>query len=1031
MYLKSNLIQFLKTDESILDFIEEYALDGLWFWNAEDSNRSWVNTKLKSVLGYQQKDNDVALNQQFIHFFKQDFFLNTIDYSVEKGGYFHQFTYFHENGNKLVMDCKMLNVFDEKKKMLGVLGANTFACQVDIDANKVVLDLDFFNQLKKNEEILKESSQMARVGSWEMNLNTGALYWSKVTCEIHEVPDNFQPCLADGINFYKEGISRDTITKAVEDCIALEKTFDVELQLITAKGNEIWVRAIGKADFSASNDKRIFGVFQDINQIKKIAVEHTQTTELLAKLATQVPGTLFQFQLFDTGESYFPYTSRNFINSNNYYEMTPQQRSAYYFQHIHSEDLPIIMQKVQQSAKTLTTLSFQYRYHDENRGTLWIALVANPERLVNSVLWHGYSIEITESKKVEDELKDTKRLLQESNKLAMIGAWESNLNTGESNWSDFTREIFGINEAFQPSIETINTFFKEGESRDAISRALNSCINDGQPFNLELEMTNNFGDDIWVRIIGYADFSESNNKRIFGSIQDISYIKEIEIVKEASNILLTKLTKQLPGVLYQFEVNRNGGSSIIYHSNDFFEIKGFNKMSSAEKANAFWKIIHPEDFQEMTGLIMQAVKSFSKFEHEYRVCLPDGTIKWVHSIAKPERVKNGVLFHGYLFDITQQKEIELAFQRTRNLLEESSRVAKLGGWSFDLKTKVIHWSNLIKEILGTPADFNPSLESGIIFYKEGHYRDSVRIALKNCLEEGIPFDIESKIINTAGKEIWIRVAGKAEKTKGEVNRIYGIFQDIEHLKVAEAHKEKLQKLELLLAKEKELNAIKSRYLTLTSHEFRTPLAAILGSTELIEMTSDFIENKSVSEKIHKHIEIIKLQIDRLSFMIKDVLSLENTGADTTRLTTQSFSIKTFVSDLRQSLSSNQTLELFLPDDDKEIISDKTLLDVILNNLLNNAFKYSRLSNQNPELQLTYLDKSIEIAIKDYGIGIPAKEQDQVFEAFFRASNSIRTEGTGFGLSVAKELTERLGGNITFHSVEGEGSTFLLNIPYFI
>jgi len=90
---------------------------------------------------------------------------------------------------------------------------------------------------------------MARVGGWEMDLNTGALYWSKVTCEIHEVPETYQPYLADGINFYKEGISRDTITKAVEDCIALEKTFDVELQLITAKGNEIWVRAIGKADF--------------------------------------------------------------------------------------------------------------------------------------------------------------------------------------------------------------------------------------------------------------------------------------------------------------------------------------------------------------------------------------------------------------------------------------------------------------------------------------------------------------------------------------------------------------------------------------------------------------------------------------------------------------------------------------------------------------------------------------------------------------------------------------------------------------
>lgn len=1033
MFFKSTLLNILNTNEAILDFIEEYALDGLWFWDSVDTNNSWVNTKLKSVLGYKLRPNDIALTQQFTSFFKQESLLKAIDYTINHGNYFHQFSYFHESGNTIVMDCNMLQVFDENEKMIGVLGANTFAYEVNNGSNKVVLDLDFFNQLKRNKEILKECSQMARVGGWEIDLNTGALYWSNVTCEIHEVPDNFQPYLDDGINFYKEGISREIITKAVEDCISLEKPFDIELQIITAKGNEIWVRAIGKADFKNPNKKRIYGVFQDINQIKKTAIEHNRTTKLLTNLATQVPGTLFQFQLLDTGESYFPYASRNFINSEKYNEMTPQERSTYYFQHIHPQDLPIIMQKVRQSAKTLLKLSFLYRYQDECRGTLWISLVANPERLENGVLWHGYSIEITESKKIEDELKDTKRLLQESNKLAKIGAWEYNLDTGESSWSDFTREIFGINginENFQFTIDSISNFFKEGKNREAIINALNQCFTYGQSFNLELEMTKNVGDDLWVRTIGYANFSDPKNERIFGSIQDISYVKKIEIAKEEANILLTKLTQQLPGVLYQFEVYRNGSSAIIYHSNDFFEIDGFNKMSSTQKANAFWEIIHPEDFQEISGLITQAVKSLSQFEHEYRICLLDGTLKWVHSIAKPERTKNGVLFHGYLFDITQQKEIELEFQRTRNLLEESSRVAKLGGWSFDLKTNVVHWSNLIKEILGTPMDFNPSLVTGMAFYKEGHYRDLVKLTLENCLREGTPFDIESKIINTAGNEVWIRVAGKAELTKGEVNRVYGIFQDIEHLKVAEAHKDKLQKMELLLAKEKELNAIKSRYLALTSHEFRTPLAVILASTELIEMTTDFVENKSVSEKILKHIKIIILQIERLSFMIKDVLSLENTVDNRQSITAQAFYIRTFILDLYQRLPSNQTLELFLPNNDKEITSDRILLEYILNNLLNNAFKYSRLSYQNPELQLTYLDNSIQIAIKDYGIGIPVKEQDQVFEAFFRASNSIRTEGTGFGLSVAKELAERIGGFITFNSIENEGSTFILNIPYF-
>lgn len=150
----------------------------------------------------------------------------------------------------------------------------------------LVIYLEDITADKRELELLQTAETVAKIGGWEVDLQKNSLYWTKTTKDIHEVPEDFIPDLAQGINFYKEGIHREKITELVSAAIEEGKPWDTELIIITAKGNEIWVRAKGEVE--AVNDKpiRIIGTFQDIDERKKIELAHKEITERL-KIATQ------------------------------------------------------------------------------------------------------------------------------------------------------------------------------------------------------------------------------------------------------------------------------------------------------------------------------------------------------------------------------------------------------------------------------------------------------------------------------------------------------------------------------------------------------------------------------------------------------------------------------------------------------------------------------------------------------------------------------------------------------------------------
>jgi two-component system, LuxR family, sensor kinase FixL len=230
-----------------------------------------------------------------------------------------------------------------------------------------------------------------------------------------------------------------------------------------------------------------------------------------------------------------------------------------------------------------------------------------------------------------------------------------------------------------------------------------------------------------------------------------------------------------------------------------------------------------------------------------------------------------------------------------------------------------------------------------------------------------------------------------------------------------------------LRREKELNEMKSRFVTLASHEFKTPLSVILSSVSLIEK---YPETDQQDKRV-KHIQRIKSNVDNLKQILNDFLSLEKleggivknhpVDTDLTSL------VREIIQDMETALKEGRLIQLHMDGLPRHITVDNQLLRNVLNNLIANAIKYSP-ENVEIDCTLVYQTCAVDIHIKDRGIGIPSEEQAQLFERFFRATNSAGISGTGLGLSIVKKYLDVMGGEIRLTSTPGQGSTFTVSLP---
>jgi len=230
-----------------------------------------------------------------------------------------------------------------------------------------------------------------------------------------------------------------------------------------------------------------------------------------------------------------------------------------------------------------------------------------------------------------------------------------------------------------------------------------------------------------------------------------------------------------------------------------------------------------------------------------------------------------------------------------------------------------------------------------------------------------------------------------------------------------------------LEKEKELNSLKSRFISMASHEFKTPLSSILSSSSLI---GKYNTDEQMTDRL-RHIDRIKTSVYHLNHVLSDFLSV--TRLDEGRLDPNitEFDISAMKEDLQAELDNllkqDQSLIFHLDPTSIKLVSDKNILRNILYNLLSNAIKYSG-EGKPIHCSMVMDGHFLKIEIKDEGIGIPEVDQKHIGSRFFRASNAIYIAGTGLGLNIVISYLNALHGNFNFVSEEGVGTTITITLP---
>ncbi len=271
-------------------------------------------------------------------------------------------------------------------------------------------------------------------------------------------------------------------------------------------------------------------------------------------------------------------------------------------------------------------------------------------------------------------------------------------------------------------------------------------------------------------------------------------------------------------------------------------------------------------------------------------------------------------------------------------------------------------------------------------------------------------------------ELNLQLEQKVEARTKELNQtIKELKEEVSKRKDAE------NKIMESLRKERELNELKTKFLSLVSHEFKTPLSGILTSAML---AGKYTETEQ-QDKREKHLRTIQNKVKYLNNILNDFLSIERLESGKATYKFDAFPLSKVVNEViynaNMLLKDGQRINYPSNIDDLTLDFDEKILELSLTNLIHNSLKYSP---EHTVIDVSVLPEKdfLSIAIKDEGMGIPEKEQKFIFNKYFRAENALLDQGTGIGLNIVKSHLESLGGTITFESEEHKGSTFTISIP---
>lgn len=517
-------------------------------------------------------------------------------------------------------------------------------------------------------------------------------------------------------------------------------------------------------------------------------------------------------------------------------------------------------------------------------------------------------------------------------------------------------------------------------------------------------------------------FTIYNKTYVMALVRDISEKKNIErqlmlksrALESANNgIIITDALKKDNPVIYLNSASQN--------------LTGYD---SKEILNTNCRILQGNDRnQEPLKKLRKAIKKGESCQVTLRNYKKDGTLFWNNLYIMPITNNEGVVtnFIGIQNDVTKRKKAEDERQHLATIFDESLNEI----YVFDVETlKFINVNYGAQKNIGytleelnkmTPLDIKPNDD-------ETDFRKTIDVLLKKKVEKlnfetvhqrkdgtSYPVEVHLQLSHLGEKDVFVAIILDITERKNYTTKLENKVE------------ERTRQLKIALSKEKELNELKTKFLSLVSHEFKTPLSGILTSSQLL---SKYQLTKQ-QPKRDKHIKTIIDKVHYLNTILNDFLSFEKLESGKVNYKFNQFKLSKLVNEVvynaNMLLKEGQHINYPQNIDELSISQDEKTMELILSNLIYNAINYSP-EHTSIDIEVKQNNTLTIFKIKDRGIGIPEKDQKHIFERYFRGENVINTQGTGIGLNIVKNHLENIGGAISFESEENKGSTFTVTFP---
>jgi PAS domain S-box-containing protein len=629
---------------------------------------------------------------------------------------------------------------------------------------------------------------------------------------------------------------------------------------------------------------------------------------------------------------------------------------------------------------------------------------------------------------IQQRLIDINRIstaLENTNSLARVGSWELNLNTGEVTWSKVSKEIMEISPDFKLTRSEVIQFFKEGENRERISKAVANAIENGTPYNLEMQMVTAKGRELWVRVIGNAEFRDGKCARLYGAFQDIDQLKRSENEnQEIRNQLEAALESTADGILIvdsKENIIRYNKKilKLFQYSNE--ELNSVNEKVTMEIVLS--KIKGAGEFSErITDIYSKpSVSSFDLIE------LQDDRVYECYS--KPMQRNLTILGRVWSFrDITQRKLAQELLKSKENFLLTltDSLPGMVGYWTKDL---ICSYAN--KNYLDWFGKTNSQMIGIHIKELLGDKVYTLNLPYIEQALKGVSINFERTLTKPDGRVgyTWAHYIPDSD-SGGNVTGFFVLVSDVTDLKITQLQLEDAKR------KSETANRAKSAFLANMSHELRTPLNGIIGFTDLLLKTN-------LNETQNLYMNTVSQSANSLLSLINDILDFSKIEAGKLELNIYRIDLHELVNlsvGIVRFSKQDKPVNILIniaPNMHRFIWVDGLRIRQVLINLLGNAIKFTKQGEieikieilESKEVQPGHYESLFQFSVRDTGIGISKENQTKIFEAFSQEDASITRKygGTGLGLTISNQLLLLMGSRMELESEVGKGSRFYFSL----